>query len=124
VLKAYGASSHNGFGFTLPTLKTNDVLSVSGYDVINNSVLTLRAMGSKMVKANLPSLFLMTLTESYKNGGTGANTQLAFGYTKPITIVVNIILADRAITFRELNIGTVNPFMIVGTSVNGAPGSK
>jgi LruC domain-containing protein len=23
VLKAYGASSHNGFGFTLPTLKTN-----------------------------------------------------------------------------------------------------
>jgi hypothetical protein len=50
VLKAYGASSHNGFGFTLPTLKTNDVLSVSGYDVINNSVLTLRAMGSKMVK--------------------------------------------------------------------------
>jgi LruC domain-containing protein len=45
-------------------------------------------------------------------------------YTKPITIVVNIILADRAITFRELNIGTVNPFMIVGTSVNGAPGSR
>jgi hypothetical protein len=62
VLKAYGASSHNGFGFTLPTLKTNDVLSVG--DVVNNSVLTLRAMGSKMVKANLPSLFLMTLTES------------------------------------------------------------
>jgi hypothetical protein len=45
-------------------LLTNDVLSVSGYDVVNNSVLTLRAMGSKMVKANLPSLFLMTLTES------------------------------------------------------------
>jgi hypothetical protein len=62
VLKAYGASSHNGFGFTLPTLKTNDVLSVSGYDVINNSVLTLRAMGSKMVKPTI--IVLMTLTES------------------------------------------------------------
>jgi hypothetical protein len=31
-----------------------------------------------------------------RTGGTGANTQLAFGYTKPITIVVNIILADKA----------------------------
>jgi LruC domain-containing protein len=78
-----------------------------------------------MVKANLPSLFWWRLqSHAYKNGGTGANTILAFGYTKPITIVVNIILADRAITFRELNIGTVNPFMIVGTSVNGAPGSR
>jgi hypothetical protein len=75
-------------------------LSVSGYDVVNNSVLTLRAMGSKMVKANLPSLFLMThRVMPTRTGGTGMHA-IAFGYTKPITIVVNIILADRAITFR------------------------
>jgi LruC domain-containing protein len=67
----------------------------------------------------------MTLTEScLQERRYRRKYAILFGYTKPITIVVNIILADRAITFRELNIGTVNPFMIVGTSVNGAPGSR
>jgi hypothetical protein len=88
---------------------------VSGYDVINNSVLTLRAMGENGQNKPTIIVFLMTYrVMPTRTGGTGANTQLAFGYTKPITIVVNIILADRAITFRELNIGTVNPFMICG----------
>jgi hypothetical protein len=99
VLKAYGASSHNGFGFTLPTLKTNDVLSVSGYDVVNNSVLTLRAMGSKMVKANLPSLFLMTLTESCLQERRYRRKYAISIYTKPITIVVNIIFSIHCIEY-------------------------
>lgn len=127
VLKAYGAAVHSGFGFTLPTLTANDVLSVSGYDVVNNTVFNI---GSNGLENGQSKPTIIVFDDAYRvmptrTGGTGANTQLAYGYTKPVTIVVKITLADNAnIKFSKLNVGTVNPFMIVGTSVNGAPGSR
>ena len=57
-------------------------------------------------------------------GATGANTDLAYGYSEPATVVVNIVLPDNAITYDELNIGSFNPFIIIETTVNGAPGSR
>jgi LruC domain-containing protein len=127
VLKAYGAAVHSGFGFTLPTLEPEDVLSVSGYDVVNNTVFKI---GSNGLENGQSKPTIIVFDDAYrvmptKTGGTGANTKLAYGYTKPVTIVVKITLADNAnIKFSKLNVGTVNPFMILGTSVNGAPGSR
>jgi LruC domain-containing protein len=127
VLKAYGAAVHSGFGFTLPTLEPEDVLSVSGYEVVNNTVFKI---GSNGLENGQSKPTIIVFDDAYrvmptKTGGTGANTQLAYGYTKPVTIVVKITLADNAnIKFSKLNVGTVNLFMIVGTSVNGAPGSR
>ncbi|MEZ7499240.1 LruC domain-containing protein [Flavobacterium sp. Arc3] len=126
VIEAYGASAHNGFGFTLPTVDPNDVVSVSGYDVKNNTVFSIASNGLENGQSE-PTIIVFD--DAYRvmptaTGGTGANTQLAYGYTEPVTIVVTIILANNALTFSELNIGSFNPFMIVGTSVNGAPGSR
>jgi LruC domain-containing protein len=126
VLKAFGAATHNGFGFTLPTLDESDIVSVSGYKVVNNSVFSIASNGLENGQSK-PTIIVFD--DTYRvmptaTGGTGANTQIAYGYTEPVTIVVEIILANNAVTFTELNIGTFNPFMIVSTSVNGAPGSR
>ena len=45
VLKAFGASLHNGFGFTLPTVNPGDIVSVSGYDAANNSIFSIANNG-------------------------------------------------------------------------------
>jgi LruC domain-containing protein len=126
VIQAYGASSHNGFGFTLPSLKPEDVLSVNGHDVINHSVFS---MASNGLENGQSKATIIVFDNTYRvmptaTGGTGANTQLAYGYTEPVTIVIDIVLANKNITFSDLNIGNFNPFMIVGTSVKGAPGSR
>ncbi|PQJ77473.1 LruC domain-containing protein [Polaribacter glomeratus] len=125
-IQAFGAATHNGFGFTLPTVNPNDVVSVTGFDVANNTVFNI---GSNGLESGQSKTTIIVFDDTYRvmptsTSGTGANTQLAHGYTEPVTIVVHIILADNAITFSELNIGTFNPFMIVATSVNGSPGSR
>jgi LruC domain-containing protein len=126
IIQAFGAAVHNGFGFTLPTVKPNDVVSVSGYDVINNDVFDIASNG--LEKGQSKSTIIV-FDDTYRvmpalTGGIGANTQLTYGNIEPVTIVVNIILADNAIKFSELDISSFNPFMIVGTSVNGVPGSR
>jgi LruC domain-containing protein len=126
VIKAFGAASHNGFGFTLPTINPNDVVSVTGFDVENNTVFNI---GSNGLESGQSKTTIIVFDDTYRvmptsTSGTGANTQLEHGYTEPVSIVVHIVLANNAITFRELKIGEFNPFMIVNTSVNGAPGSR
>tara|TARA_B110000091_G_scaffold30276_1_gene31032 strand:- start:2476 stop:4323 length:1848 start_codon:yes stop_codon:yes gene_type:complete len=126
VLKAFGASLSNGFGFTLPTVNHSDVVSVSGSDVLNKSTFSIANNGLENGQSKAT---IIVFDDTYRimptsTRGTGANTDLAFGYTEPVTIVVNIVLADNAITYDELNIGNFNPFIIVGTQVNGAPGPR
>ena len=126
VLKAFGASLSNGFGFTLPTVNHSDVVSVSGSDVLNKSTFSIANNGLENGQSKAT---IIVFDDTYRimptsTRGTGANTDLAFGYTEPVTIVVNIVLANNAITYDELNIGNFNPFIIVGTQVNGAPGPR
>jgi LruC domain-containing protein len=126
VLKAFGASLRNGFGFTLPTVDPGDVVSVSGSNVVNNSTFSIANNGLENGQSKAT---IIVFDDTYRimptaTGGTGANTNLAYGYTEPVTVVVNIVLANNAITYNELNIGNFNPFIIVGTTVNGAPGPR
>jgi LruC domain-containing protein len=126
VIKAFGAATHNGFGFTLPTVNPNDVDSVTGTDVENNTVFSI---GNNGLENNQSKSTIIVFDDTYRvmptsTSGTGANTQLTYGYNEPVTITVVISLAENAITYSELNIGDFNPFLIVGTSVNGASGSR
>lgn len=128
VIRAFGASTHNGFGFTLPTVDPNDIISVSGFDVTNNNVFSIAGNGLENGQSKAT---VIVFDDAYRvmpttGGGTGANTQLAYGYTEPVTVVVEIDFdnTNNPMTFSELNIGTFNPFMIVGTAVNGAPGLR
>lgn len=126
VVKAFGASYHNGFGFTLPTVDPSDIVSVTGYDVINTSVFDIAVNGLEngQSKATIIVFDDARRVMPQTTGGIGVNTQLEFGYTQPVTVTVEIEFAANALTYSELNIGTFNPFLIVNTLINGVPGVR
>jgi len=123
VIKAFGASLHNGFGFTLPTVESGDIVSVTGYDVVNNSVFSIGGNGLEngQSKATIIVFDDVRRVMPQVTGGIGVNTQLEYAYTDPVSIVVEITFANNAITFNELDIGEFNPFLIVNT-VSGERG--
>lgn len=126
-IKAFGASFHNGFGFTLSTVNPSDIVSVTGYDVTNNTVFDI---GGNGLENGQSKATIIVFDDTYRvmptsTSSTGANTQLEYGYTEPLSVVVTIVFANDAITYSELNIGQAfNPFLIVQTSINGAPGLR
>lgn len=125
-IRAYGASLHNGFAFTLPNVEPEDITSVTGYDVASSSVFNIDSKGleSGQSKATIVVFDDVRRVMPQTTGGIGVNTQEEYDYIDPVTMVINIDFADDAITYADLNIGTFNPFIIVGTTVNGALGSR
>jgi LruC domain-containing protein len=123
VVKAFGASLHNGFGFTLPTVSPSDIVSVSGYDVVNNTTFNIAGNGVENGQSKATFIVFDDVRRimPQTTGGIGVNTQLAYDYIDPVKIVLEIVFADNAITFSELNIGDFNPFLIVNTINNGIP---
>lgn len=126
VIKAFGASLHNGFGITFPTVEPNDIVSVSGYDVINTTVFNMAGNGLEVGQSKATIIVFDDVRRimPQTTGGIGVNTQLEYDYIDPVTIVLEITFADDAITFNDLNIGTFNPFLIVNTIENGVPGER
>lgn len=126
VVKAFGASYHNGFGFTFPTVEPSDIVSVTGYDVVNSSVFNIAGNGLEngQSKATIIVFDDARRVMPQTTGGIGVNTQLEYDFIDPVTLVVEIVFADNAITYSELNIGTFNPFLIVNTMINGVPGER
>ncbi|MDA3944843.1 MAG: LruC domain-containing protein [Bacteroidetes bacterium] len=126
VVKAFGASYHNGFGFTFPTVEPSDIVSVTGYDVVNSSVFNISGNGLEngQSKATIIVFDDARRVMPQTTGGIGVNTQLEYDFIDPVTLVVEIVFADNAITYSELNIGTFNPFLIVNTMINGVPGER
>jgi LruC domain-containing protein len=126
VVKAFGASYHNGFGFTLPAVNPSDIVSVSGYDVINTTVFNLAGNGLEngQSKATIIVFDDARRIMPQTTGGIGVNTQLEYGFIEPVTIVVDIVFANNAVTYSELNIGAFNPFIVVNTVINDAPGVR
>jgi len=126
VVKAFGAAYHNGFGFTLPTVNPTDIVSVSGYNVVNGTVFNIGGNGLEIGQSKATIIVFDDTRRimPQTTGGVGVNTQLAYDYIEPVTIVVNLVFADNAITYSELNIGSFNPFIIVNTVINGVPGAR
>ncbi len=126
VVKAFGASYHNGFGFTFPTVNPSDIVSVTGYDVINTSVFDIAGNGLEngQSKATIIVFDDARRVMPQTTGGIGVNTQLEYDYIEPVTLTLEIVFASNAVTYSELNIGTFNPFIIVNTEINGVPGER
>jgi LruC domain-containing protein len=125
-IRAFGASYHNGFGFTLPTVAPSDIVSVTGYDIVNTTVFDIAGNG---LEAGQSKATIIVYDDARRimpqtTGGIGVNTQLEYDYIDPVTVVINIAFASNVITYSELNIGSFNPFIIVNTVVNGVPGER
>jgi len=126
VVKAFGASYHNGFGFTFPTVDPSDIVSVTGYDVINTSVFDIAGNGLEngQSKATIIVFDDARRVMPQTTGGIGVNTQLEYDYIEPVTLTLEIVFAAGAVTYSELNIGTFNPFLVVNTVINDVPGVR
>lgn len=125
-VQAFGASYHNGFGFTLPTVLPSDIVSVTGYDVVNTTVFDIAGNGveNDQSKATIIVFDDARRVMPQTTDGIGVNTQLEYDYIEAVTIQLTIVFASNAVTFSELNIGEFNPFIIVNTLTNGTPGVR
>jgi len=125
-VKAFGASMHNGFGFTLPTVTPGDIASVSGYNVENTTVFSLAANGTELGQSYATFIAFDDVRRimPQTTGGIGVNTQLEYAYTEFVDITLQIDFVDGAIAYDDLNIGTFNPFIIVNTVIDGTPGDR
>lgn len=122
-VKAFGASLHNGFGFTLPNVQPGDIASVSGYDIAGNSVFDIGANGTESGQSDAT---FIVFDDTYRlfasTGGTGVNTDPDYEYAEPVTLTLEIEFANNpTITYSELDIGSFKPFLVVNTIKDGSP---
>jgi len=114
VLKATGASLHNGFGFQFPeNIDAND-LTVTGTRLTENYI-TLSSNGTENGQSK-PTIIVFdnSYTQLINPGvALGVNTVQSAPYVDPVTIVINIEFTPNAYSFNELNISAFNPFLIV-----------
>lgn len=115
VVKAFGASYHNGFGFTFPNVAPSDIVSVSGCNIENTATFSIANNGVEngQSKATIIVFDDARRIMPQTTPGVGVNTQLDYDFIDPVTIVVNITFANNAVTYSELNIGDFNPFLVV-----------
>jgi LruC domain-containing protein len=124
---AYGASYHNGFGFILPNVSPDQLISVTGYEIENGSMYNLNANG---LEDNQPAATIIVYDDAYNilphpGGSIGVNTEESGTYVEPDSIVIQMVFNENGsfatggpITFSDLDIGNFNPFIIVDQDRN------
>lgn len=125
-IKAYGASLHNGFAFTLPTVDPQDIESVTGYNIAAGSIFNLDSKGLEMGQSKATIIVFDDVRRimPQTSGGIGVNTQEQYPFVDEVAIDIDINFIDGAITFNQLNIGNFNPFIIVNSVIDGSPGIR
>ena len=122
VVYAFGASYYNGFGFSLPQIPPEAIISVSGYQLKQGSYINLRPNG---LEANQPNATIIVFDDAYDlmqhpGMGIGVNTDPSAPYVTPDTLVIEMSFMNNGVpapggpvTFNQLDIGNFNPFIIV-----------
>lgn len=112
---AIGAYFHNGFGFSLPTVTPNEIVSSTGSVLKSNSVITLMGNGLESGQSKATVIVSDDVFDIMPNpgGGIGVNTEIYAPYVQPVTIEINMDFAPGAVTFSQLDIGHFNPFIFV-----------
>ncbi|MDP2724290.1 MAG: LruC domain-containing protein [Bacteroidales bacterium] len=114
VIKAFGASYENGFGFQLASGIDPDDLTVTGSQLKEN-IITLSNNGTEAGQT-IPTIIVFD--NAYKEMqhpgmGVGVNTEPTAPYVTPVTIEINIDFTPNTYTYNDLNIGQFNPFIFV-----------
>lgn len=119
---AFGASFHNGFGFTFPNVDPDQIISVSGYEVQSGGIFTLASNG---LEDNQSKATIIVYDDSYNilthpGNGIGVNTEQSAPYVAIDSVIVNMIFFDNGafatggpVSYADLDIGNFNPFIIV-----------
>ena len=113
IIKAFGASLENGFGFQLPSVIKSTDLTVSGYSLKENFI-HLNDNGTEAGQANST---IIVYDNAYKQmtspGGTGVNTDPTQPYVTPKTLTITINVTPDKYSYSDLDISNFNPFLIV-----------
>jgi LruC domain-containing protein len=113
IIKAFGASFENGFGFVLDeSINQNDII-VTGYELTENFIdLNSNGLENSQSKPTI-IVFDNAFNQMQHPGmGIGVNTEKSALYVTPDTIRLNIMFNNNY-TIEQLNISEFNPFIFV-----------
>ena len=113
ILKAFGASFKNGFGFQLSSdINPND-LTVTGSKLKEN-IITLNSNGTEAGQT-IPTIIVFdnAFKLMQSPGGIGVNTTPGEPYVTPDTIRIKILFKANTYTYNQLDIADFNPFIFV-----------
>lgn len=113
ILKAFGASFENGFGFQLSSAINASNLTVTGYQLKEN-LISLNSNGTESGQ-NAPTIIVFDNTFKLmpSQGGIGVNTSPNRPYVTPDTIHITIEFKPNTVTYNQLDIAGFNPFIFV-----------
>ncbi|PKP50971.1 MAG: hypothetical protein CVT92_13850 [Bacteroidetes bacterium HGW-Bacteroidetes-1] len=114
VLKAFGASLENGFGFQLSENILPSDLTVTGHGLTDN-IITNESNGTEAGQSKPTIVVFDNAFEhmSHPGIGIGVNTTPEAPYVQPVTFIVNILFKADTYTYNDLDISNFNPFIIV-----------
>ncbi len=119
---AFGAAFHNGFGFTLPNVAPNQIISVQGSNLGTGTYISLAGNGTEQGQSQAT---FIAYDNAYRimphpGNGIGVNTEHSAPYVTPETIVLEIDFYEGGsfgpggpVTWSQLDIGNFNPFLII-----------
>ncbi len=114
VIRAFGASYHNGFGFQFMGNINPNHISVTGSSLTEN-IITLLPNGLEAGQAK-PTIIVYDdayAQMAHPGSGIGVNTTPDAPYVQPVTITLTINLQPNTYTVSDLSIANFNPFIFV-----------
>ncbi len=114
IIKAFGATLENGFGFQLSDNISASDLSVSGYSLTENFIrLSGNGTESRQTKPTIIVYDNAFNQMAHPGIGTGVNTEPSAPYVTPDTIQIIIDFPANKYSYNDLDISNFNPFLIV-----------
>lgn len=114
IIKAFGASYENGFGFQLSDKIDAADLTVTGYELSENYI-TLNSNGTEAGQTK-PTIIVFDNAYNqmpHPGMGIGVNTEEEAPYVTPDTLRLTITFPENKYSYNDLNIEGFNPFLIV-----------
>jgi LruC domain-containing protein/uncharacterized repeat protein (TIGR01451 family) len=113
VIKAFGASLENGFGFQLPGIANANDLTVTGYSLTDGYI----NLGNNGTETGQTKPTIIVYDNAFKQmtspGGIGVNTDPNQPYVAPKTLTITINVKPNTYSYSDLDISNFNPFLIV-----------
>ena len=115
IIRALGASFHNGFGYQLANdnVAESDI-TVSGYD-LQEGYISLNANGLENGQSK-PTIIVYDNSFNimqYPGQGIGVNTTPSAPYVEPDTLVIIMTFTPDTYTLAQIDIPNFNPFIII-----------
>jgi LruC domain-containing protein/uncharacterized repeat protein (TIGR01451 family) len=114
VLKAFGASFENGFGFQLSAAINAADITVTGHGLTDN-IITNESNGTEAGQTKSTIIVFDNAFAHMPNPGIGigVNTTPEAPYVQPVTFTINIQFKANTYSINDLDIAGFNPFIIV-----------